>query len=378
MTRTSAESTTVPTGTRPEPPAVDPFDALLLVSFGGPEQPDEVMPFLERVTRGRGVPPERLAQVAEHYHHFGGRSPINDQNRALLDALRGDLAARGLAVPVYWGNRNSAPFLADTLKQMALDGVRRAAVVVTSAYSSYSGCRQYRENLAEAAAEVSGCPRLDKLRHYFDHPGFIDANADALRAAWAQVPEEDRSSAVVAFVTHSIPTAMDDTAGPEGGAYSAQHVATAAAVVEALADTGVHIPAWDLVYCSRSGSPSVPWLEPDVNDYLAEKAAHGLRAVVLAPMGFVSDHMEVVFDLDTEAAETAEDHGLTMVRAATAGVHPSFVAMVGDLLLERAARERGESPSRPAQSKLGPSHDICPAGCCPNPRAARPALCGRD
>jgi ferrochelatase len=357
---------------------VRPFDAVLLVSFGGPESPDEVMPFLQRVTRGRGVPTERLAEVAEHYHHFGGRSPINDQNRALLAAIRADLDARGVEIPLYWGNRNSEPYLADTLAEMRDAGVSRAAVFVTSAYSSYSGCRQYRENLAEAVAEVDGAPQLLKLRHYFDHPGFVTANADALRAAWEMLPADARSGARVAFVTHSIPTAMQDTSGPHGGAYTAQHEAAAAAIVALLAGEGVPVGSWDLVFCSRSGSPQVPWLEPDVNDYLREQAAAGVPAVVLAPIGFISDHMEVVFDLDTEARETADELGLTMVRAATAGVHPAFVAAVGDLLLERAAIERGEDVQRPALSAIGPSHDVCPAGCCRNLRAAKPALCGSD
>ena len=355
---------------------VSPYDAVLLVSFGGPEAPEEVMPFLQRVTRGRGVPPERLAEVAEHYLHFGGRSPINDQNRALLAAISDDLAARGIEARLYWGNRNSDPFLADTLAQMRDDGITRAAAFVTSAYSSYSGCRQYRENLAEAVAQVDGAPVLDKLRHYFDHPGFVTANADALRAAWEQVPTGLRDSARVAFVTHSIPDAMADTAGPQGGAYEAQHRAAADAIVAHLRADGVDVGAWDLVYCSRSGSPRVPWLEPDVNDHLRQQAAEGVRAVVLAPIGFVSDHMEVVFDLDTEARETAEEIGLLMVRAATAGVHPAFVASVGDLLVERAGIERGEAIQRPALSSLGPSHDRCPTGCCPNPRGDKPALCG--
>ena len=239
-----------------------PYDALLLVSFGGPEAPEEVMPFLERVTSGRGVPPERLAEVAEHYLHFGGRSPINDQNRALLAAVEADLRARGVDVPTYWGNRNSEPYLADTLAQMRDDGVTRAAAFVTSAYSSYSGCRQYRENLADAVHAVDGAPALDKLRHYFDHPGFVLANADAIAQAWEQVPVDQRDGARVAFVTHSIPTAMEHTAGPEGGAYSAQHRAAAAAIVADLASRGVLVGEWDLVFCSRSGSPAVPWLEP--------------------------------------------------------------------------------------------------------------------
>jgi len=357
---------------------VSPYDALLLVSFGGPEAPEQVMPYLERVTAGRGVPPERLAEVAEHYLHFGGRSPINDQNRAFLAAMADDLAGRGIDLPIYWGNRNSEPFLADTLARMRDDGVTRAAAFVTSAYSSYSGCRQYRENLADAVAAVQDAPRLDKLRHYFDHPGFVEANADALRAAWDQLPPDGRAGARVAFVTHSIPTAMQDSSGPAGGAYAAQHRAAAGAIVGRLAEQGVVLGSWDLVFCSRSGSPQVPWLEPDVNDWLRAKADAGVPAVVLAPIGFVSDHMEVVFDLDTEAAETAEEIGLTMVRAGTAGVHPAFVATVGDLLVERGAVERGEGAPRPALSDLGPSHDVCPAGCCPNLRVDRPALCGRD
>jgi len=360
-----------------EPRDTRPYDALLLVSFGGPESPEEVMPYLERVTAGRGVPPERLEEVAQHYLHFGGRSPINDQNRALLAALRAELDACGLGMPVYWGNRNSEPFLADTLATMASDGVHRAAAFVTAGYSSYSGCRQYRENLAAAVAEVGeGAPRLDKLRHYFDHPGFVAANADALAEALPQV--SDPASAVLAFVTHSIPVAMQDASGPHGGAYAAQHRAAAEAIVTDVRSRGVSVPDWDLVFCSRSGPPQVPWLEPDVNDHLEARASAGAQAAVLAPIGFVSDHMEVVFDLDTEARETADRLGLTLVRAATAGVHPAFVAMVVDLLLERAAAERGEQVPRPALSPLGPSHDVCPAGCCPNPRRSLPALCGSD
>lgn len=356
----------------------DPYDALLLVSFGGPEAPDEVMPFLERVTRGRGVPSERLAEVAEHYLHFGGRSPINDQNRAFLAALRAELASRGIDLPVYWGNRNSEPFLADTLAEMRDDGVSRAAAFVTSAYSSYSGCRQYRENLADALAEVPEAPRLDKLRHYYDHPGFVTANADALAAAWERLPVDHRETARVAFVTHSIPDAMEDTSGPDGGAYTGQHRAAGAAIVTDLRARGVDVGEWDLVFCSRSGPPHIPWLEPDVNDYLQAQQERGTSAVVLAPIGFVSDHMEVVFDLDTEAAETAQEVGMTLARAGTAGTHPAFVAAAVDLLLERAAAERGENPARPAVSALGPSHDVCPAGCCRNLRQQRPAACGRD
>jgi protoporphyrin/coproporphyrin ferrochelatase len=360
-------------------PTVQPYDAFLLVSFGGPEGPDDVLPFLENVTRGRGVPPERLEEVAGHYQAFGGRSPINDQNRALLAAMAAELARSGAEVPVYWGNRNWDPYLAATLARMRDAGVTRAAAFVTSAYSSYSGCRQYREDLAAAVAEVGpGAPRIDRLRHYFDHPGFVAANVDGVLAALDGLPAEVAPRARLVFVTHSIPTAMAETSGPTGGAYAAQHRAVAAAVTAAVAErTGLSLAA-DLVYCSRSGSPHVPWLEPDVNDHLEELAAAGVPGVVLAPIGFISDHMEVVFDLDTEAMDTATRLGIPVARAATAGTHPAFVAAIRDLFVERAAVERGERPVRASIGPPGPSHDVCPAGCCPNPRGPRPALCGSD
>ncbi len=356
-----------------------PYDAFLLVSFGGPERPADVMPFLENVTRGRDVPRERLEEVAEHYYAFGGRSPINDQNRELVAALREEFASAGIDVPVYWGNRNWDPYLADELARMRDDGVTRAAAFITSAYSSYSGCRQYREDLAAAVAAVgAGVPRIDRIRHYFDHPGFVAANVDGVLAALKQLPGEAGGNARLVFVTHSIPTAMADTSGPSGGAYVAQHQTVAAAVAAGVAErTGVRYE-YDLVYCSRSGSPHVPWLEPDVNDHLEQLADRGVGAVVLAPIGFVSDHMEVVFDLDTEAMQTATRLGLAVARAATAGTHPAFIAAVRDLLLERAAAERGERPVRASVGPPGPSHDVCPAGCCPNLRGPRPALCGSD
>jgi len=352
-----------------------PYDALLLVSFGGPEKPADVLPFLENVTRGRGVPRERLEEVAEHYHRFGGRSPINAQNRDLVAAVEKDLAEHGVDVPVYWGNRNWHPYLADTLATMRDDGIGRAAAFVTSAYSSYSGCRQYREDLAAASAAVGpDTPRIDRLRHYFNHPGFVAANVAGAVEALATVPVGSR----LVFVTHSIPTAMAETSGPAGGAYEAQHRATAAAVaVGVSARTGAR-PSWDLVYCSRSGSPLVPWLEPDVNDHLETLADGGVAGVVLAPIGFVSDHMEVVYDLDAEAAGTARRLGLPLARAATAGTHPAFVAAVRELLLERAAVEQGERVGRPVTGDLPPSHDVCPVGCCRNLRQPRPALCGQD
>jgi ferrochelatase len=354
------------------PSPASPYDALLLVSFGGPEKPEDVVPFLENVTRGRGIPRERLEEVGAHYRLFGGRSPINDLNRALLDAIRADLREHDLDLPVYWGNRNWDPYLTDTVAQMKADGVTRAACFVTSAYSSYSSCRQYRENLADAVAEVGeGAPRLDRLRSYYNHPGFLEPVVDAVVAAL-----EDRRDARVVFVTHSVPESMNAGSGPQGGAYLAQHRNAAAYVTERVAEVTGREPQADLVFCSRSGPPQVPWLEPDVNDRLEELAAEGVRAVVLAPVGFVSDHMEVVYDLDTEAMATAERLGLDAVRVPTSGSDPRFAAMVRDLLLERAAVERGEAVDRAAVGGDPAFWDLCPAGCCPNPRGERPALGG--
>ncbi|MDQ6526480.1 ferrochelatase [Nocardioides sp. LHD-245] len=349
-----------------------PYDALLLVSFGGPEQPEDVVPFLENVTRGRGIPRERLEAVGEHYFLFGGRSPINDQNKALIAAVEKDLTEHGLDLPVYWGNRNWTPYLADTVAQMAADGVRRALCLVTSAYSSWSSCRQYLDNLEQARAAVPeglAAPRLDKIRAYYDHPGFVAANVDGVLAALAGLPAEVRDRARLVFVTHSIPITMSDASGPEGGAYVAQHLDVAGAVAtQVAAATGVDRPH-ELAYCSRSGAPHVPWLEPDVNDRLEELAAEGAAAVVLIPVGFVSDHMEVVYDLDTEALATAERLGLPARRASSAGTHPAFVSAVRELVLERAAAERGEEPARPALGVRGPSQDRCPLGCCAGTRA---------
>jgi protoporphyrin/coproporphyrin ferrochelatase len=358
------------------PGQADPYDALLVLSFGGPDQPADVLPFLENVTRGRAVERHRLHQVAEHYFAVGGRSPINDQNRALVAALRRELDRVGVSLPVYWGNRNWHPQLADELARMAADGVRRAAVFVTSAYSSYSGCRQYREDLAAAATSVGpSAPALDRLRHCFDHPGFIRANADGVAGALGDLPAGISAAARVLFVTHSIPVTMAESAGPHGDAYVQQHRAVAAAVVADLERrTGTRHES-DLVYCSRSGSPLVPWLEPDVNDHLKALSAD-VPGVVLAPIGFVSDHMEVGYDLDIEALGTARELGLPAARAATAGTHPAFVAAIVDLLLERAAAERGDPVVRATVGPPGPSHDRCPAGCCPNPIGPRAALGG--
>jgi len=359
-------------------PDVAPYDALLLVSFGGPEGPEDVVPFLENVTRGRGIPPERLAEVGKHYDLFGGRSPINDLNRSFLAALRADLDAAGIHLPVYWGNRNWDPYLRDTLEKMAADGVTRAACFVTSAYSSWSSCRQYRENLYDAVEGVPAAPVLDKLRHYFNHPGFVEPVADATLAAVADLPAEVRESARLVFVTHSIPTSMNDSSGPvaDRGAYVAQHRDVAAVVTARVhEETGI-LHEHDLVYCSRSGPPQVPWLEPDVNDHLVALHEAGVPAAVLVPVGFVSDHMEVIYDLDTEARATAERIGLPVRRAATPGSDPRLVAAVRDLLLERATVERGGEVARAAVGSIGPSWDRCPADCCPNPRGDRPALCG--
>jgi ferrochelatase len=354
----------------------DPYEAILVVSFGGPERPEDVMPFLENVTRHRGIPSDRLTEVAAHYLAFGGRSPINDQNRALVAALERELDHAGLSLPVYWGNRNWNPYLADELARMRDDGVRRAVVFVTSAYSSYAGCRQYREDLAAAVTVVGPrAPRLDRLRQCFDHPGFVLANADGVAGALGELPAAVRQETRLIFVTHSIPITMAETAGPTGGAYVAQHQAVAAAVVEDLERrTGVR-HEFDLAYCSRSGSPQTPWLEPDVNDHLKSLGTE-VAGVVLAPIGFVSDHMEVGYDLDTEALDSAGELGLPAVRAATAGTHPAFVAAIRDLVIERAAVERGEHVRRASIGPPGPSHDRCPVGCCPNPRGPKPALCG--
>ena len=258
-------------------PDVSPYDALLLVSFGGPEGPDDVIPFLENVTRGRGVPRERLEEVGEHYHLFGGRSPINDQNRALLAAIREDLAGAGLDLPVYWGNRNWDPYLTDAVTQMRDDGVTRAAGFLTSAYSSYSSCRQYREDLAAAAAAVPGAPRLDRLRAYFNHPRFIEPVVDATLAALAELPDDVRNGAHLVFVTHSIPVDMNERSGPWGRAYLGQHRSAATVVAERVRQEVARKHPSRLVFCSRSGPPQVPWLEPDINDYLEELAKDGAR-----------------------------------------------------------------------------------------------------
>jgi protoporphyrin/coproporphyrin ferrochelatase len=349
------------------------YDAVLLVSFGGPEGPDDVLPFLENVTRGRGIPRERLAAVGEHYLHFGGVSPINGQNRALLAAIRADFAAAGLDLPVYWGNRNWDPFLADALREMAHDGVRRVLAFVTAAYSSYSGCRQYREDLAAAQTEVGQhAPRIDKIRHYFNSPGFVEPMIDNTVAALGKLPPDVLSGARLAFTTHSIPLTQANTSGPGGGAYVDQHREVARLVAEGASQVVGRELGWDLVFQSRSGPPSQPWLEPDIGDHLRAERQRGTSAVVMVPIGFVSDHIEVVWDLDSEAVAVAADIGLPVARAATVGTDPRFVAMVRELVCERL--EQRPHAERRALGVCGPSWDACPVGCCPNPREDRPAV----
>jgi len=358
-----------------------PYDALLLLSFGGPEGPEDVVPFLENVTRGRGIPPERLKEVGAHYFEFGGVSPINQQCRDLIAALRQDFAETGLKLPIYWGNRNWTPFLADTLAEMEADGVRRALVVFTSAYSSYSGCRQYREDLARALEQSGTSIQFDKVRPYFNDPGFVEPMADAVAAAVAGLPESARLAPRLVFVTHSLPRTYAETSGPIGGAYVSQHLEVARLVAEGVSRrTGLVLPH-ELVFCSRSGPPQTPWLEPDVNDHLRDIKAQGATGAVLAPIGFVSDHMEVIYDLDTQAAEIAQEIGLPMARAATVGTDPRFVAALRRLALERAAVARGDSEGDSLSNVVGRLRafpDVCPLNCCPNPRAPLPAVAGED
>ena len=354
-------------------PSTPPYDAFLLVSFGGPEGPDDVMPFLCNVTRGRNVPEARLAAVAEHYQSFGGVSPINQQCRDLLAAVEKDFAAAGVSLPVYWGNRNWDPMLGDTVTRMARDGVRRALAFVTSAYRSYSSCRQYREDIAAAREQAGpGAPEIEKLRQFFNHPGFVGPLATATRAAVATLPEDVRDGARLVFTAHSIPVSMARLSGPDGGAYPAELAEASRLVAEqAGGGPGGGPRPWQLAYQSRSGPPSVPWLEPDVNEVLDQQAAAGAPAVVLVPVGFVSDHVEVRYDLDHEAAQTAGRLGLPLARAATPGTDPAFVAMITALVSERM---HGTPPAALGQLGPPPPGD-CPAGCC-LARDLRPAPAG--
>ncbi|MCM3884488.1 ferrochelatase [Frankia sp. R82] len=345
----------------------------MVVSFGGPEGPADVWPFLRNVTAGRNVPEERLAVVAEQYRMFGGRSPLNDQNRALVAALREQLPG----LPVYWGNRNWAPYLTDTVAELAAAGVRRAACFVTSAFPSYSGCRQYREDLAGALAALPAgvaAPELVPLRMFFDHPGFVEPMIDHSLAALAALPAGVRADAPLLFTAHSLPLAQARASGPHGHAYPRQ-LRTVAELVTAGIErhTGIRHQL-EVVYCSRSGPPSVPWLEPDVGDRLVELAGQGAAGAVMVPLGFVSDHMEVIHDLDVVAASRARACGLAVTRASTVGTEPRFVAMVGELLAERTDPR---APQR-ALSAFGPWPDVCPAGCCQPTSRTRPGASGDE
>jgi ferrochelatase len=340
------------------------YDAILIISFGGPERPDDVMPFLENVLRGKNVPRERMLEVAEHYYRFGGKSPINDQNRQLIAALEAELSAHGPRLPIYWGNRNWHPLLADTLRQMKSDGVSRALAFVTSAYSSYSSCRQYREDIAHAQEEagegppIGDAPIIDKIRAFHNHPGFVEAVTDRVRQALEAIPQVRRESAHLVYTAHSIPLSMAQTCD-----YEKQLQETGRLVADAVGHK-----AWRLVYQSRSGPPSQPWLEPDILDCLRELKMHGGSSdVVIAPIGFVSDHLEILFDLDTQARELCQELGLNMVRAQTAGTHPRFISMIRELIRERI----DENQPRLVLGSLSPRPNFCPSDCCPMP--TRPA-----
>ena len=336
------------------------YDAILVVSFGGPESREDVIPFLENVLRGRNVPRERLLAVAEHYYHFDGVSPINQQTRELITALKKELDQHGPKLPVYWGNRNWHPLLADTLRQMKADGIHHALAFVTSAYSSYSGCRQYREDIARSQSEIGqGAPQIDKIRAFFNHPGFIEATEQRLRDALRELPADAKQNIQVVYTAHSIPLSMANTSD-----YVKQ-----LEEVRKLVSARLQIANDALVYQSRSGAPGQPWLEPDILDYLREVKARNLAsAVVIAPISFISDHMEVLYDLDVEARQLCDSIALPMSRAKTVGVHRKFISMIRELI-----RERTDGAERRALGSLGPRQDICADDCCPAPqRPIRP------
>jgi ferrochelatase len=329
------------------------YDALLVVSFGGPEGMDDVMAFLENVLRGRNVRRERMLGVAKHYELFGGVSPINEQNRRLIAALSQELETHGPRLPIYFGNRNWHPLLADTMRTMRDDGVQNALAFVTSAYSSYSSCRQYREDIERARAVVGAdAPRVTKLRAFYNHPGFIAANVANVNAALEQIPEARRAGAYIAFTAHSIPETMARNCDYEKQLREAS----------ALVATALDSKNWQLVFQSRSGSPAQPWLGPDICDHLRALLANGATDVVIAPIGFVSDHMEIVYDLDTEAQSLCRELGLNMIRARTAGTHPAFIEMIRELIMEQLDPE---APRRYLGS-AGPRADFCATDCCLN------------
>ncbi|CAM3102308.1 ferrochelatase [Actinomyces slackii] len=398
-----------------------PYDAVLVLSYGGPEGPDDVLPFMRNATAGRGVPDSRLMEVSTHYQRFGGVSPINARNAELLAALRAELARRGCHLPVVIGNRNWRPFVSQALRELADAGARRVLALTTAAYGSYSGCRQYREDVAgaiarieagtdgatgdeeaDAAARVGGAGgaplegvlSVDKARPYYNTPGMLQANVEAILAAYGRLADQgvDAQGVRLVLVTHSIPVSMEaGSAGSAGSAgqgaadpgmagepepgvsadlsteisYAAQHEALARVLVPEVARRlGLESLGHDLVYCSRSGPPQARWLEPDINDHLEALAEQDCPGVVVAPIGFICDHMEVVFDLDTEAAQTAEELGLPYARAATAGTHPAFIASLVDILAERAATARGEIVRPESTTGVGPFHTVCPPSCC--------------
>jgi ferrochelatase len=349
---TNDESSASPDSSVVIRPSSSPYDAVLIVSFGGPEARDDVLPFLENVLRGKNVPRERMLKVAKHYEHFGGVSPINAQNRRLIAGLERELAEHGPQLSVYWGNRNWHPLLPDTLAQMARDGVKRALAFFTSAYSSYSGCRQYLENIAAAQEQVGPtAPQVDKLRVFFNHPGFIEPMVESLRQCLDLIPAEQRDAVTVLFTAHSIPTTM-----AENCRYVEQLSEASRLVAEAAGVT-----RWELVYQSRSGPPQQPWLEPDVGARIEQLHAAGeLHRLIVVPIGFISDHLEVLYDLDTEVKELCQQLGVSMQRAATVGDHPRFVQMIRELIVERIA---GAS-DRPTLGALGAGHDVCAADCC--------------
>lgn len=349
MTENAATDVSAPT----EPSeASAPCDAILVVSFGGPEGMDDVMPFLENVLRGRNVPRERMLAVAHHYELFGGVSPINQQNRDLIAALRQSLDAHSIDLPIYWGNRNWRPLLPDTLREMARDGRRHALAYITSAYSSYSGCRQYLEDIERAQAEVGpGAPQVSALRKFYNHPDFIRANADRVRAALATIPTPQQSEAAVVFTAHSIPLSM---------ARNSRYVSQLREAGRLIAEEVGVGDRWQLAYQSRSGPPAQPWLEPDICDTLRVLKNEGEEAVVVAPIGFLSDHVEVLYDLDVEARQLADELGMTMARAQTVGTHPAFVEMIRQLIVERIQ----PGTERRFLGSEGASPDICRADCC--------------
>lgn len=336
------------------------YDAILFMSFGGPEKPDDVVPFLENVTRGRSIPKERLAEVGKHYYQFGGKSPINEQNLALIEALKQELAENGPDLPIYFGNRNWNPFITDTMQQMKDDGIKRAIAFFTSSFSSYSGCRQYREDIIRAQETVGeGAPEVDKLRVFYNHPGFINPTVSNIQAALEEWPENERDNVRIVFTAHSLPMGQ-----VRNSAYEEQ-LKEACRIVAEILGTENHV----LVYQSRSGPPQMPWLEPDIIDYMEEIHEQGIKDIIIMPIGFISAHMEVIFDLDTEARQKAEALGMKMIRAKTVDTAKPFVQMIRELIIERMT----ENPDRSALGQFEANHDICPVDCClPGKRPKRP------